>query len=78
MSAGVLFDAAGPATRARHRIYTIAASVALAALAALVVWRLYESGQFEGEKWEPFVTPAYVGRCSSTACSPPSRWPSAR
>ena len=60
MSTGVLFDAPGPATRARHRIYTIVASVVLAGAVAFVMWRLYDSGQFEGAKWEPFVTPAYV------------------
>jgi glutamate transport system permease protein len=60
MSTSVLFDAPGPATRARHRVYTIAAGVAIIAFAAYVAWRLYDTGQFEGDKWEPFVTPAYV------------------
>ena len=60
MSNSVLFDAPGPTTRARHRTYTVVASVALLVLAAYIVWRLYDTGQFEPDKWEPFVTPAYV------------------
>ncbi|WP_374458084.1 amino acid ABC transporter permease [Nocardioides sp.] len=60
MSAGVLFDAPGPATRARHRTYGIATAVAIVALAAWVVWRLNETGQLEYDKWEPFLTPRYI------------------
>jgi glutamate transport system permease protein len=60
MTTSVLFDAPGPATRARHRTYTVVAVVALLAFTAFVLWRLYDTGQFEGDKWEPFVTPAYV------------------
>lgn len=60
MSTSVLFDAPGPATRARHRMYTVLAVVTLLAFAAFVVWRFYDTGQFEGDKWEPFVTPASV------------------
>lgn len=60
MSAGVLFDAAGPGIRTRHRIYSVVAAVALVALIALAIWRLYEDGQLEYDLWEPFVTPAYM------------------
>jgi len=60
MSAGVLFDAPGPATRARHRTYSIVTAVALVAFAAWVVWRLDETGQLEYAKWEPFLTPRYI------------------
>ena len=61
MSTGVLFDAPGPRTVARHRMYTIVAAVALAALLAFVVMRLNAEGQFEYDKWEVFITPRYVG-----------------
>ena len=57
MAAGVLFDAPGPKTVARHRLYTIVASVVLLAMLAYAAKRLYDAGQFEYELWEPFVTP---------------------
>ncbi len=60
MSTGVLFDAPGPATIARHRIYTIVSLVAVVAALAYVVWKLYDAGQFAYEKWEPFLTPRYL------------------
>jgi glutamate transport system permease protein len=60
MSAGVLFDAPGPATVARHRTYSIVAGIALVAGVAFVLWRLYATGQLEYDKWEPFLTPRYI------------------
>jgi glutamate transport system permease protein len=60
MAGSVLFDAPGPKTVARHRIYTVLAALALVGVLAFVVWRLYETGQLEYELWEPFVTPAYI------------------
>ncbi len=56
----VLYDNPGPRTIARHRIYSVIASLALLAVAAAVVWRMYDTGQFDPALWEPFVTPAYV------------------
>ena len=60
MTTSVLFDAPGPRTVARHRVYTVVSLVALAALVAFVVWTMYDTGQLEYELWEPFVTPEYV------------------
>jgi glutamate transport system permease protein len=60
MAAGVLFDAPGPKTVARHRIYTIVAVIVLVAMFAYAIKRLYDAGQFEYELWEPFVTPNIV------------------
>ena len=60
MSASVLFDNPGPATRARHRLYTVIGVVALIALIALVVWKLQSAGQFAYDLWEPYITPVYV------------------
>lgn len=52
--ANVLFDAPGPKTRRRYRIYSVVAGLVLLGLVALVVWRLYDSGQFDSRKWEVF------------------------
>lgn len=62
MSASVLFDAPGPKTVRRHRLYTLLTVVALLGVLALVGWRLADSGQLDGDKWEVFVTPAYLER----------------
>jgi glutamate transport system permease protein len=56
----VLFDAPGPETVARHRVYTIVSAVALVGVLAFVVWRLYDRDQLEYAKWEPFLTPRYL------------------
>lgn len=55
--ATVLYDAPGPRTRARHRIYTVVGTAALAAVAAWVVWRLGEAGQFASALWSPYLSP---------------------
>jgi len=61
MSSGsVLYDAPGPRTVARHRLYTVLTLVALAGVAALVVWKLADTGQLSYDKWEVFVTPQYM------------------
>jgi glutamate transport system permease protein len=51
----VLFDAPGPRTRARNRLYGVVASALLAALIGYVLWRFYDSGQFSARKWEIFT-----------------------
>ncbi len=60
MSSSVLFDAPGPKTVARHRIYTVVSVVVLVAMVAYAFWALYDAGQLEYELWEPFVTPEYI------------------
>ena len=60
MAASVLFDAPGPRTRARHRVYALASSIVLGAVGTLVVWKLWDAGQFDPDLWEPFVTPRIV------------------
>jgi glutamate transport system permease protein len=60
MRSSVLFDAPGPKTRLRHRIYSVVAVVALIALVALLVMRLDEKGQLAYRLWEPFITPVYI------------------
>ena len=56
----VLFDNPGPRTRARHRMYSLVAGLALLGLVGLVLWQLGRTGQLSYDLWEPFVTPAYV------------------
>ena len=61
MSAGsVLFDAPGPRTRARHRVYSFVGAALIVAGVAYAVWRLWDTGQLTYERWEPFVTPRYL------------------
>jgi glutamate transport system permease protein len=57
MSTSVLFDAPGPRTVARHRIYTVLSVLALLGMVGFAVWKLYDEGQLEYALWEPFVTP---------------------
>ncbi|WP_121253626.1 amino acid ABC transporter permease [Nocardioides ferulae] len=61
MAGSVLFDAPGPKTVARHRLYALLTYLGLAGLVALFVWRMHDRGQLDYERyWEVFVTPAYV------------------
>lgn len=60
VASSVLFDAPGPRTRARHRVYGLVSIVGLALVAAAVLWRLWDKGQFALALWEPFVTPRIV------------------
>ncbi|WP_340536827.1 amino acid ABC transporter permease [Nocardioides sp. GXZ039] len=60
MSESILYDAPGPRTIRRHRVYTVLTLVVIAAAFAFVVLRLAEKGQFEADKWEVFTTPSYL------------------
>ncbi len=61
MSTSVLFDAPGPKTVVRHRLYAVATGVALLG----IVWYIFDgfndAEQFDFEKkWEVFTTPDYI------------------
>ena len=60
MSGSVLFDAPGPKTVARHRLYSVLTVLGALGLLGFAVWRLYDTGQLTYEKWEVFLTPAYL------------------
>lgn len=60
MTRSVLFDAPGPKTVARHRIYTVVGLALLALILSWAIWRLYDDGQFTGDKWEVFTTPRFL------------------
>ncbi|MDL4818100.1 amino acid ABC transporter permease [Actinomadura opuntiae] len=53
--ATVLFDAPGPRARVRNAVLTAVASVVVAAVVAVLVWRLNDKGQFAGNLWSPFL-----------------------
>lgn len=52
--ASVLYDAPGPKTRARNRLYGVLSVAVLAALAGYVLYRFAVTGQFSARKWEVF------------------------
>ncbi|MGW1839413.1 amino acid ABC transporter permease [Streptomyces sp. BBFR2] len=52
--ASVLYDAPGPRTKARNRLYSIVGSVAVVALIGFVIARLAAKGQFKPEMWNIF------------------------
>ncbi|WP_405745234.1 amino acid ABC transporter permease [Streptomyces sp. NBC_01525] len=52
--ASVLYDAPGPKTKARNRLYSIVGSVAVVALIAFVIERLNAKGQFAPGMWNIF------------------------
>jgi glutamate transport system permease protein len=60
MSGSILFDAPGPRTVARHRVYYGVSVLALLALIGFAVWTMYGQGQLEYALWEPFLTPDYI------------------
>jgi glutamate transport system permease protein len=56
----VLFDTPGPASRRRYRLYSALGALLLLGVLGLVVWRMYDTGQFAYRLWEPFVTPSFL------------------
>lgn len=54
MSSSVLYDAPGPKSRVRNRIYTIVGSLAVLGLIAFTVYRMNVKGQLEPEVWNIF------------------------
>ncbi|TQM31615.1 amino acid ABC transporter permease [Nocardia bhagyanarayanae] len=54
-SASVLFDAPGPKARLRNNIYTAVVVVAVLAAGYFLFRAFDQKGQFEAEKWKPFL-----------------------
>jgi len=54
MSSSVLYDLPGPRARARNRASSIVSAVLVAALLAFVIYRFWQSGQFDPLKWQQF------------------------
>ncbi|TQL70334.1 glutamate transport system permease protein [Nocardioides albertanoniae] len=55
MSASVLYDAPGPRAKALNWVYSGVALAILGYVAWLVYSKFEETGQWEGEKWTPFL-----------------------
>lgn len=53
----VLYDVPGPRAIARNRILGAATIVVVIALLALLLWRLFDTGQFTASKWQAFTYP---------------------
>jgi len=60
MSISVLYDAPGPKTIARHRVYSLVGFAAVVLIGVGALWRLYADGQFAAGKWEVFSTPSFI------------------
>jgi glutamate transport system permease protein len=56
----VLFDAPGPKAQARFRLYSVLSLLLLLGVVGLFLWQMQRTGQFAYEKWEYFLTPAYL------------------
>ena len=56
----VLFEAPGPRTIARHRIYSIVAWLVVLGIFGYIAYVMFSKGVFSYELWEPFVTPSYI------------------
>ncbi|MFG2292451.1 amino acid ABC transporter permease [Streptomyces sp. NPDC048603] len=50
-----LYDHPGPRTRRRHLLYGVLSTVVLLALAAWILYLLFDTGQFTEAKWSPFT-----------------------
>ncbi|GAA4948530.1 amino acid ABC transporter permease [Actinoplanes utahensis] len=50
----VLYDLPGPKARRRNLIIGVVASLAILGLLAFVVYRFWETGQFEARRWDQF------------------------
>jgi glutamate transport system permease protein len=55
VSQSVLYDALGPRARRRVMVGSAVALVVVAAIVVVAVMRLVDNGQFEAEKWTPFI-----------------------
>ncbi len=56
MSGSVLFDAPGPRTRMRHRLYTLTFVILLGGALFWIYRKFDEAGQFEPEIWERLLS----------------------
>ncbi|GAA5025348.1 amino acid ABC transporter permease [Microbacterium fluvii] len=55
MSSSVLYDVPGPKAIVRNRIIGVVVVLVVLSIAAWVIWRLFDTGQFTAQKWELFT-----------------------
>jgi glutamate transport system permease protein len=53
--ARVLYDVPGPRARRRNLVLSVVFTMAFAAIAAAVVWKLGQKDQWTAQKWRPFL-----------------------
>ncbi len=53
----VLYDLPGPRAVARNRIFSVLTIIVFVALVGVVLWRLFDTGQFTAAKWQAFTYP---------------------
>lgn len=53
----VLYDVPGPRAELRNRILGVLTVIVVTAIVALLIWRLYATGQFTAQKWQAFTYP---------------------
>lgn len=58
-SESVLYDAPGPATRARHMVFSIVGTIVIVAIFAAIMMALHKQGQLAAEKWAPLIDPSH-------------------
>lgn len=51
----VLFDAPGPKARRNNVIMSVVSVLALLGIIAFIVWKFYDAGQLEPNRWSPFT-----------------------
>lgn len=54
--ASVLFDVPGPRARVRNIIAAVLTIAVTVVLIGVVLWRFWEKGQLDWDKWQPFLT----------------------
>jgi glutamate transport system permease protein len=54
MTTAALYDQPGPRAIARNQIFGVVSGVAVLALLAWIVYRFYDTGQFDSIKWQQF------------------------
>lgn len=58
-SESVLYDAPGPVTRARHRLFSVIGTLVIAGAFVAVTVAMHNQGQLAADKWAPLIDPSH-------------------